>query len=237
VDDVTVLLLHAFPVDCRMWDAQRAALEDAGYRVAAPDLPGEPPEVGLDEWGRRLLAELDGDFVPVGCSMGGYLAFELWRQARARVRALVLVDSRATADSPEQQQARDDMIRLLGEAGKRAFWEVLGPKLFSPGVDPGLVEQTRAHVMEQPITGLVAVLETLRDRPDSRSTLAGIDVPVLVLVGEADELTPPSDSEAMVAALPNAQFLTIAGAGHLSPLERPAEVSRAVLGFLGEVVR
>jgi pimeloyl-ACP methyl ester carboxylesterase len=237
VHDVTVLLLHAFPVDARMWNAQRAALEAAGYRVAAPDLPGEPPEVGLDAWARRLLAGLDGDFVPVGCSMGGYLAFELWRQDAQRIRALVLADSRATADSPEQQQVRDDTIRVLGEAGKRAFWEGLGPKLFSAGVDPGLVEQTRAHVMEQPITGLVAVLETLRDRPDSRSTLAEIDVPVLVLVGEGDELTPPSDSETMVAALPDAQFLTIAGAGHLSPLERPEEVSRALLAFLEEVVR
>jgi pimeloyl-ACP methyl ester carboxylesterase len=237
VGDVTVLLLHAFPVDARMWDAQRAVLEEAGYRVEVPDLPGEPPEVGLDAWARRLLPSLAGDLVPVGCSMGGYLAFELWRQERDRIRALVLADSRATADSPEQQQARDDTIRLLGEAGKPAFWEGLGPKLFSAGVDPDLVEQTRTVVLEQPITGLVTVLETLRDRPDSRSTLAEIDVPVLVLVGEADELTPPADSEAMVAALRDAQFLTIAGAGHLSPLERPAEVGRAVLGFLEGVVR
>jgi pimeloyl-ACP methyl ester carboxylesterase len=237
VGDVTVLLLHAFPLDARMWAAQRAALEEAGYRVVAPDLPGEPPEVGLDAWARRLLEALDGDFVPVGCSMGGYLAFELWRQAPSRVRALVLADSRATADTPEQQQARDDTIRLLGEAGKAAFWEGLAPKLFSTRADSRLVEQARLYAMEQPITGLVAALQTLRDRPDSRSTLAEIDAPVLVLVGEEDELTPPSDSEAMVAALPNAQFSTIAGAGHLSPLERPEEVSRALLSFLEEVFR
>jgi pimeloyl-ACP methyl ester carboxylesterase len=237
VGDLTVLLLHAFPLDARMWEPQRAALEGAGYPVAAPDLPGEPPEIGFDAWARRLLATLDGDLVPVGCSMGGYLAFELWRQAAPLIRALVLVDSRATADSPAQKEVRDDSIRLLGEAGVEAFWEGLAPKLFAADAAPAVVERARSLALEQPLTGLVATQETIRDRPDSRPTLAEIDVPVLVLVGEDDELTPPADAEAMVAALPNAQFSTIAGAGHLSPVERPDDVTRALLAFLAEAVR
>ena len=89
--------------------------------------------------------------------------------------------------------------------------------------------------LEQPITGLVAVQETIRDRVDSRPTLPTIDVPVLVLVGDEDRLTPPADAEAMAAALPNARLTRIAGAGHLAPLERPDAVAAELLAFLEEV--
>jgi pimeloyl-ACP methyl ester carboxylesterase len=220
-----------------MWAAQQAALEGAGHTVEAPQLPPQPLEIGFEAWARRLLAAVDGELVPVGCSMGGYLALELWRQARERLRGLVLVDTRASPDSPEQREGRDDAIRLLGEAGKEAFWETSGPRLFASDAPPEVVAHARGIALEQAITSLVATLETLRDRPDSRSTLAEIDVPALVLVGERDEVTPPAEAEAMVAALPNARFSRIAGAGHLSPLERPDEVSEALLDFLGEVAR
>ena len=231
----TVLLLHAFPLDARMWDDQRTALEAAGHRVVAPDLPGPEPELGFEAWARRVLGLVDGAFVPVGCSMGGYLAFELWRQAPERIVALGLFDTRATPDTPEQRTARDDAIRLLGEAGREAFWDDLAPRLFSANADPAVVVRARELALEQPVTGLVAAQETIRDRPDSRQTVATIDVPVLVLVGEEDGLTPPEDSEAMVAALDGARLVRIPGAGHLSPLERPDEVAEALIDFLAEV--
>jgi pimeloyl-ACP methyl ester carboxylesterase len=235
VNRPTVLLLHAFPLDARMWDGQRAALEAAGHHVAAPDLPGPEPELGFDVWARRVLGLVDGAFVPVGCSLGGYLAFELWRQAPERIPALVLVDTRATPDTPEQRNARDDSIRLLGEAGREAFWDELAPRLFSAHADAAVVARAREIALEQPVTGLVAAQETIRDRPDSRPTLATIDVPVLVAVGEEDGLTPPADAEAMTAAVDGARLLRVPGAGHLSPLERPDEVSEALVAFVGEV--
>jgi pimeloyl-ACP methyl ester carboxylesterase len=235
VSSPTVLLLHAFPLDARMWDGQRAALEAAGNRVVAPDLPGPAPELGFDAWARRVLALVDGDFVPVGCSMGGYLAFELWRQARERIAALALVDTRATPDTPEQREARNDAIRLLGEAGREVFWDDLAPRLFAAGAEPAVVARAREIALEQPVTGLVAAQETIRDRPDSRPTLATVDVPVLVLVGEEDGMTPPADAEAMAAAVDGARLVRVAGAGHLSPLERPDDVAEALVGFLGEV--
>ena len=216
-----------------MWEHLASTLD--GYAVVAPDLPGDEPELGFDTWARRVLGLVDGPFVAVGCSMGGYLAFELWRQAPERIAALVLADTRATPDSPEQRLARDDSIRVLGEAGREAFWEGLAPKIFAEDVDPAVVERARAIALEQPVTRLAATQETIRDRPDSRATLATIDVPALVLVGEEDRLTPPADSEAMVAALPDARFLRIAGAGHLSPLEQPEAVAAAVREFLEEV--
>jgi pimeloyl-ACP methyl ester carboxylesterase len=231
----TVLLLHAFPLDARMWDGQRAALEAAGHRVVAPDLPGPEPELGFDVWARRVLGLVDGAFVPVGCSMGGYLAFELWRQAPERIPALVLVDTRATPDTPEQRNARDDSIRLLGEAGREAFWDELAPRLFSARPEPAVLARAREIALEQPLTGLVAAQETIRDRPDSRPTLATIDVPILVAVGEEDGLTPPEDADAMAAAVESARLLRVPGAGHLSPLERVDEVSEALVAFVGEV--
>lgn len=217
-----------------MWDDLASSLDEAGYPVVAPDIPGREPELGFDVWARRVLDVVDGPFVPVGSSMGGYLAFELWRQAPEMIAALVLADTRATPDSPEQRVARDDSIRVLGEDGHQAFWDDLAPKLFAQGVDLGVMERARTIAFEQPLTGLVATQETIRDRSDSRSTLASIDVPVLVLVGEEDRLTPPADSEAMVAALPDARFSRIARAGHLAPLEQPDAVAAAVLEFLRE---
>jgi 3-oxoadipate enol-lactonase len=218
-----------------MWEAVRPPLEAAGYEVVAPDLPGPELALGFDAWAPTVLGLVEGDFVPVGSSMGGYLAFELWRQAPERIRALVLADTRATPDSPEQREAREDSIRLLGEAGREPFWEELAARLFAPEANAAVVDRARRMALEQPITSLVAVQETIRDRVDSRATLATVDVPVLVLVGEEDRLTPPADSEAMVAALPDARFSRIAGAGHLAPLERPDEVAALIVGFLQEV--
>jgi pimeloyl-ACP methyl ester carboxylesterase len=229
-----ILLLHAFPLDARMWTAQQRALEDAGYEVVAPDLPGAEPEIGFGPWAERVLGGVEGDFIPVGISMGGYLTFELWRRARTRIPALVLADTRASADTPEQRQARDDTIRLLGEAGFEPFWEGLAPKLFSAAADPGVVAQARALAAEQPITSLVASLMTLRDREDSTPTLPTIDVPTLVVVGEEDALTPPSDAAELEDGIRQARLVRMPGAGHLTPLERPEEFNRAFLSFLDE---
>ena len=230
-----VLLLHAFPLDARMWEAHRRALEDAGYDVVAPNLPGPDAEIGFDAWARRVLGEVDGDFVAVGISMGGYLAFELWRQASQRIPALVLADTRATPDTPDGQNARDDAVRVLGEAGFDPFWEDLGPKLFAPSADPALVARARAIAAEQEITALTSALLTLRDRVDSRPTLATIDVPTLVIVGEKDVLTPPEDAAELEDGIKRARLVRMPNVGHLTPLEAGEKFNEALLGFLGDV--
>ena len=231
-----LLLLHAFPLDARMWEGQVPVLEQAGYEVIAPNLPGSQPDASLPSWAGRILELLPGDFIPVGISMGGYLAFELWRQAPKRIPALVLADTRANADDEAGRLGRDKTIRLLREEGFDAFWEDLAPKLFSAEVSPDVVERARAIASDQPTENLVATVEALRDRFDSTSTLADIDVPALVLVGEDDALTPPLAAKEIVTGLGEGRYAEISGAGHLSPLERPAEFNEEVLVFLHEVL-
>jgi pimeloyl-ACP methyl ester carboxylesterase len=124
-----ILLLHGFPLDARMWDAQASALEQAGYQSLAPNLPGREPDNDLASWAGRVLQLLPGDFIPVGCSMGGYLIFELWRQASARIPAAVFIDTRAGADTPEVREGRGETITILGEDGFDAFWKLQEPKL------------------------------------------------------------------------------------------------------------
>ncbi len=220
-----------------MWAPQREAVEQAGYETALPDLPG--PEAGrsLAEWSERLLRVFDGSFVAVGSSMGGYVAFDLWRRARERIDALVLVGTRAGADTDEARRARDENIRILEESGVPALWELLRPKLFSPDAAPDVVASAREIALEQGPTRLAAALAAIRDRPDSTPLLAAIDVPVLVVTGEQDALIPPTESEALANALPNARLVRIAHAGHLPPLERPDDFNRALLSFLEEVAR
>jgi 3-oxoadipate enol-lactonase len=231
-----VLLLHAFPLDARMWDGQVPALEQAGYGVVAPNLPGREPEPDLESWAARILELLPGDFVPVGVSMGGYLAFELWRQAPSRIPALALLDTRATADDEAGRAARDETIRLLREEGFDPFWDGLAQKLFAPGVSEDVVAGARAIAAEQPVESLVAAVEAMRERPDSIQTLPEIGVPTLVVVGEEDALTPPDAAKEIVGGLLHARYAEIQGAGHLTPLERPDEVQEELLLFLHEAL-
>jgi pimeloyl-ACP methyl ester carboxylesterase len=228
----TLLLLHAFPLDARMWEAQSAALEQARYETLAPNLPGREPDDDFGSWAGRLLDLLPGKFLPIGCSMGGYLIFELWRQAPARIAGAAFLDTRAGADTPEVREGREEMIRILGEEGFDAFWELQRPKLFAEGTRPKIVERARAIAAEQPIPNHVATLRALAARPDSHETASSLDVPALVLVGENDALTPPSEARDLVAHLPFAKLVTIPEAGHLTPLERPDEVNEELFLFL-----
>jgi pimeloyl-ACP methyl ester carboxylesterase len=230
-----LLLLHGFPLDGRMWDDQVGSLEQAGYETLAPNLPGREPDNDLGRWAERLLQLLPGDFIPIGCSMGGYLIFELWRQASSRIPAAVFVDTRAGADTPEARQGREDTIRLLGEDGFDPFWEAQAPKLFGPSAAPAVLERARQIAAEQPITNLVATLQALATRPESGETAISMAVPALVIVGEEDALTPPAEAEELVTLLPAGKLVRILGAGHLTPLETPDQIKEELLVFLASL--
>jgi 3-oxoadipate enol-lactonase len=217
-----------------MWSETKRALEDAGWSVAAPDLPGPEAEPSLGAWADHVLRSQEGPLVPVGVSMGGYLAFELWRRASDRIVALALVDTRAGPDTEEARRARDENIELVRDVGVAALWERLAPKLFGPAPPPEILARAREIALEQGAERLAAALAAMRDRADSTSLLPEIDVPVVVVAGEEDAIIPVGEADALAQALPNARLVRIPGAGHLPPLERPDELNAALLSFLAE---
>jgi 3-oxoadipate enol-lactonase len=246
-DGPAVLFVHGFPLDRTMWRAQIESLKDC--RRIAPDLRGmgqsDAPDLGysMNIYATDLAGLLDAldieNVVLCGLSMGGYIAFEFLRHWRSRVRGLVLMDTRAGADSAEARRARDTSAAIARDGGPAALAEMMLPKLLAPSTlaeQPDIVERVRQMVLRTPVAGIIGALAAMRDRPDSESLLSTLgDIPTLIVVGEADTVTPPEEAEAMVRAIPGAQLAVIRGAGHLSPLERPDEVSRRLAEFVGEL--
>ena len=227
-----VLLLHGFPLDCRMWAETKSALEAEGWPVTAPDLPGPEAAADLGAWADHVLGLADGPLVPVGASMGGYLTFELWRRARERIVGVVLVGTRASGETDESRAARDASIALLQEGGVVAVWNGLEPRLFAGAASEEVRARAREIALEQGVTRLAAALAAIRDRPSSTELLAEIDVPVLLVAGEEDAIVPPDEPAEMAAALPEARLVHVPDAGHLVPLERPEVFKRELLAFL-----
>jgi YbgC/YbaW family acyl-CoA thioester hydrolase len=243
-DGPAVLFIHGYPLDHTIWTHQVAALE--GWCRIAPDLRGmglsDAPDLGysVETYAADLAELLDllgaAEVVLVGLSMGGYIAFEFLRRWRGRVRGLVLVDTRAEADSPEARMARDSAAATAREQGAAAIAESMLPRVLGPTTlqgAPAVVERVRAMMAATPVAGIVGALGAMRDRPDSTPLLPQLDgLATLVIVGDEDELTPPAQARAMADAIPGASLVVIRSAGHLSPLERPAETTDAITAFL-----
>jgi YbgC/YbaW family acyl-CoA thioester hydrolase len=239
-----VLFVHGYPFDRTIWRDQMDSLD--GYRRIAPDLRGmgqsDAPDLGygLSIYADDLAALLDtlgvDDVVLCGLSMGGYVAFEFVRRWRHRVRALILMDTRAESDSSEGRRARDTAAATARESGAAAVGELMLPKVLAAGSEiaaPELVERVRRMMAATPVAGMVGALASMRDRPDSTGllpTLAGL--PTLVIVGDQDVLTPPDAARRMAALIPGARLVVIPGAGHLPPVERPTDTTREIGEFL-----
>jgi len=239
-----VLFVHGYPFDRSIWSHQVAALD--GYRRIAPDLRGmgasDAPDLGysMEIYAADLAALLDvlgvDEAVLCGLSMGGYIAFEFLRRWRRRVRGLVLMDTRAEADTAEGRKARDASAALARDKGADAVTEALLPKVLGRSTRTGAsitAERVRGMMSSTPVPGLVGALAAMRDRPDSTPLLPELaGLPTLILVGEEDELTPPDVARAMAVRIPGARLVTVPGSGHLPPVERPVETTRALQEFL-----
>ena len=238
-----ILFIHGYPFDRTLWQYQVSHLE--GCRRVAPDLRGmglsDAPDLGysMTTYADDLAALLDTlgieDAVLCGLSMGGYIAFEFVRRWPQRVRGLVLMDTRAEADTPEGRRARDGQAALARERGAAAVADAMLPKLFAdpdPTHSPAAA-RARRMITATPVAGIVGALAAMRDRPDSTDLLPLLDgIPTLVAVGAHDRITPPDRAEAMADAIPDARYEVIAGAGHVPPLERPAEITALLADFL-----
>ncbi len=240
-----VLFVHGYPLDRTIWTPQLEALE--GWRRIAPDLRGmgqsDAPDLGysMATYASDLAALLDTlgieRTVLCGLSMGGYVVFEFLRRWRNRVSGLVLIATRAEADSPEARRARDAAANEAREGGARVIAEAMLPKLLAPGAAGVLVERVRSLIAAIPVPGIVGALGAMRDRPDSTAllpTLGGL--PTLVIAGGDDQLIPVSQTTAMAAAIPGARLVVAPGAAHLPTLETPSIVTDALRSFLGTLV-
>lgn len=242
-----LVLVHAFPLGSGMWEPQfRGAFP--GWRILAPDLRGfggstderaEDADPSIDDYAEDVVGLIrDVARMPVvlaGLSLGGYVAFAVMRRAPELVRALVLADTRATADTMEGRAGRRAMLTLLEHDGPQGVAREMMPKLLGATTrtsNPGVEETVRLLIKRQSPPAIRDAILRMRDRPDSRALLPAITVPTLVIVGEEDTLTPPADAEAMAAALPHASLVRIAGAGHLANLEQGQAFEASVEDFL-----
>jgi pimeloyl-ACP methyl ester carboxylesterase len=212
---VNVLLLHALPLDERMWEPQRKVL--AGHEVIAPRLYGRGRTT--DAWAESIAGETGGELVVVGASMGGYCALALARRAPERARALLLVGARPDADTEERRAGRADTIELIRSEGPDGLWRFLVPKLFA---DEALADD---RLLFRDPDGLVGAVEAIRDREDSTAVAREFDGPLQFVVGEFDPFVSAEEVREF-------DVREIAGAGHLVNLERRDEFNEILREFL-----
>jgi pimeloyl-ACP methyl ester carboxylesterase len=242
-----VLLVHAFPLNRSMWDPQAEVVRAAGARAIAPDLrgfgaseAGPPGPLSMDQHADDLaglldVLRIDDQVVYVGLSMGGYIAFAFWRRHSSRVRALVLADTRAGEDAPSGRQDRLNMAaRAQEQNSPQPAIDGMLPRMLSPQLRAGsLPEHLVRGMMASTSAGTIADAQRgMAARPSSLETLATINVPTLVIVGEHDVLTPVSESRVIAEAIPGAHLATIDQAGHISNLENPEAFNELLLAFL-----
>jgi len=243
-DGPAILFVHGYPFDRTIWRAQIDALD--GHRRIAPDLRGmgesDAPDLGygMAIYADDLAALLDtlgvDDVVLCGLSVGGVVIFEILRRWRNRVRALILVDTRAEADGTEARRARDAAAATARESGARAIADTMLPKVLSPATlahDPETAARIHRMMAATPVAGMVGALSAMRDRHDSTGllpTLAGL--PTLVIVGEDDTLTPPDGARRMATAIPGARLVVVPGVVFVSTVKEPTETTAAIRDFL-----
>ncbi len=240
-----VLLVHGFPLDHTMWAEQIPTLSSR-HRVLAPDLrgfgrsPTDDDKTTMAQFADDLASMLDALAIaePVvfcGLSMGGYIALEFQRRHAARLRGLILCDTRASADSPEAAAARRltaDNALLRGVA---PLAEAMLPRLFAETTRkerPALLEGVWNVMLSADPRGVAAASRGMAERSDMIHSLGGIRCPTLVIVGDEDAVSPPAEMRRMAKAIPGANYVEIPAAGHLSPLENPAAFNAAVADFI-----
>lgn len=241
-----VLLIHGHPFNRSLWLPQAAALAGAGHRVITPDLRGygdssvsEGP-VYLSDFADDLAGILDHlgieEAVVGGVSMGGQIAMEMQRSHAGRVRALLLSDTSAPAETPEGKAFRNRLAdRLLAEGMDSYADEVIDKMLAAYNVTamPDVADRVLRMMRTTDPRGAAAALRGRAERPDYRDTLAATRCPVLIVVGADDVYTPIAEAEALHQLVPHATLSVIEQAGHLPGAEQPVHFNATLLDFLG----
>lgn len=196
----------------------------------------------LEQFADDVIALLKHLDIPkaifVGLSMGGYILFALYRKYPEFVQALVLADTRAQADTAEARAARISMAQIAYKRGASAIADLMLPKLLSPsGLEENteLKTQLRKIILSNQPSGIIGDLMAMEERPDATPLAQTIDVPTLVIVGEQDLPSPPTEMKPMAEQIPGAQFELIPQAGHMSNMENPEAFNTSIQNFLKRV--
>ena len=244
-----VIFLHAFPLNRTMWDGEIAALlDEQRYRLVSLDWRGfgESDIVGeittMDVLAGDVVALMDHlgieKAVLCGLSLGGYVAFACLRQYAPRIAGLILADTRPAADTPEARANRENVARLAETSGTTAIADLLLPRLISDYTrlhEPLVETRLRQMINAATVPGIAATSRGMALRAEASDLLAGISCPTLVVTGEQDAVIPLSESQAYASSIPDAQFVTIPNAGHLSNLEQPDIFLTNISSFLGSL--
>ncbi len=244
----TLVLLHAFPLNARMWEGQ-LALAGRGWHVIAPQLRGfdggsdDPPAASVDDYAGDVIDLLDAlhvkQAVVGGLSMGGYVAFALLRHAARYVQGLILADTRSQADTAEGIAGRTRLLQLVQDKGPSAVADDMLPKVLGEttrAARPAVVERVRSLVLASSTDAIAGGVRALMARPDSTPLLQTIHVPTLIVVGDEDTLTPPAAAEEMHRGIAGSELVRIPQAGHLTNLEQPDAFTAALSAFLSHRV-
>ncbi|MFY9609092.1 MAG: alpha/beta fold hydrolase [Blastocatellia bacterium] len=243
-EGLPVILIHAFPLNQTMWDDQMAALRKVcraitldlrGFgRSGFADSPHSIEQMASDVRGLMKALGIDRA-VLVGLSMGGYISFAFYRNYPECVRALVLADTRATSDTAEARDRRIKSAEKAEREGSAAIADDVVPMLLGRSTlstRSDLIERTRELIEANSPVGIAAAQRAMASRRDSTDLLAAMNIPVLVIVGSEDSLTPPAEAEMMNRAIRGSRLRVIEGAGHLSNLEQPRQFDAAVSEFI-----
>jgi 3-oxoadipate enol-lactonase len=222
----TVVFLHAFPLQSEMWEPNLGAMPE-GWRAIAPNLRWEAGVTMSDLAGDviDLLDRLDiTRAAVVGCSMGGYVLFEMLKSAPRYISAVGLVSTRPGADNEEGRKNRQKMIEQVDRDGAEAIAAQMVPKLLGATTQrdrPDLGTHVRNLIVRNTPGHIKAAVTAMMERSDSTPLLGKVDVPALVIHGAEDTLIPPSEAEAMHRAIRNSQLELVPLSGHLPNLEQP----------------
>ena len=213
-----------------LWEPQIAALSDIADCMVA-DHTRHTTMAGI---ARSILKAAPDRFALAGLSMGGYIAYEIVRQAPERVERLALLDTGSHADTPERTAGRRNLVATARREGVRRAQDLLMPSLIHPSrhSDKPLVETILQMAVDTGLAAFQRQEEAIIGRPDNRPFLPSIRCPTLVIVGRQDALTPPELAREIADGIPGAKLKIIADCGHLSTLERPEAVNLALRAWL-----
>ena len=243
-----VVLLHAFPLSKKMWSENIESIVDLGFRLILPDLRGfgNSPDFSEKITIEAMARDVDEllNFLKIekaiigGLSMGGYVAFNLYRLSPQKFAGLILCDTNAAADTEEKRNLRFKLIEKIESQGTQALIENMLPNLigeYTKTRNRELIARLKIMFAETKPEAAISALRAMAERQDQAAILEKINIPTVLIFGEEDQVTNLQTARSLHAQIKNSVFYTIKNAGHYSNMEQPEQFNKILISFLQEV--